>query len=136
MCRFGGKLIALEGPRMWTWRIILGSAALCLSIGLRSGHAENADDVQALYQKCKNENSAENLVCLGFIAGVANTMHLLAADGDHKRPDLEAFSMCGSPSYGAMTQTFMNWAEKHPEHWGMVQVGGVVIALHEKWPCQ
>ncbi len=38
--------------------------------------------------------------------------------------------------YGAMVQTFRNWAEKHPEKWGARRYMGVMLALRETWPCK
>jgi hypothetical protein len=50
--------------------------------------------------------------------------------------DLVPLSMCsGQASYGAMMQTFVNWAQAHPEGWSENQAYGVIRALHEKWPC-
>lgn len=41
--------------------------------------------------------------------------------------------MCGDTTLGAMAQAFTNWAEKHPENWGIARILGVISALQETW---
>jgi len=36
----------------------------------------------------------------------------------------------------AMVQAFKNFAEKHPESWGMEAVTGVAMALRTTWLCR
>jgi len=43
---------------------------------------------------------------------------------------------CGTATVGAAAQSFINWAEKHPEHWTDQRNDGVETALRETWPCK
>jgi hypothetical protein len=91
--------------------------------------------IQGLYDDCKNYSSVQSSFCLGYISGIGDAMHFI--EGFRKKmPDVESFAMCGAPSYGAMVQAFINWAEKHPEDWMRSRVYGVMLALGQTWPCE
>jgi len=91
--------------------------------------------IQLMYERCKGEMAGERgHYCLGYVEGVAQVMIIIGALGR------DEFSMCprppvGLPSGAAMIQAFMNWAEKHLEHWSEMEVVGVSLALSSSWPC-
>jgi hypothetical protein len=96
----------------------------------------NDQNIQRLYYMCqKPDGSIERTICAGYISGIADVMLLFAAKPKNTDTALDAFSMCGTPSHGAMVQAFVNWAEQHPEEWEKPQAAGVIIALRLKWPC-
>jgi hypothetical protein len=112
--------------------ILLSALVLC-----RQAEAQDKPDqtVQGLYMACKETNmdQFDRGRCLGFISGIGDVMAVIGSG----RHDLQ-LGLCGpspTPTYGAMIQAFMNWAEKHPEQWNIAQEAGVVIALRETWPC-
>lgn len=108
-------------------RALMATAAISLLLSTATASA----DVQRLYNRCKEPESSQlNFVCLGYIAGVGETMDFLGLDrASHP------FAICGRPSHGAMVQAFINWAEKHPSEWKESEVFGVMQALAESWPC-
>ena len=108
-----------------------------------SASQEVRKDVQELYQLCKHESGRE--FCLGYISGVADHMLLtgafLRAHGkglkEEDRDLLVDLSAClkATTSFEGVVQTFINWAEKHPEEGNLTMHLGVVEALSEIWPC-
>jgi Rap1a immunity proteins len=113
---------------------------LCALVGLSPlvitpAVAETRNDVQELYQWCKDQTagSAYNSYCLGVVVGVSQTLYHVG-ELDHGHP----LAICGEPgpTIGAEAQAFINWAEKNPDKWGWPAANGVIIALKEKWPCK
>ena len=71
----------------------------------------------------------QTALCTGYISGVGDMM------AKYGKLQAAGFSMCGSPSNGAMAQAFENWAKAHPEPWADPQILGVATALTVTWPC-
>jgi hypothetical protein len=123
------------------WRYLLNCSVLALacSVVLASFSmkaAANDQTVQDLYRKCKEPfGSFENALCIGYVTAIGDAM-IVWATKTGESALAKSFSMCGSASYGAMIQAFINWAEQHPEEWGQPRVAGVVLALREKWACK
>jgi Rap1a immunity proteins len=100
-------------------------------------------DVQELYELCKHESGRD--FCLGYISGIADHMLLngafLRSHGkgfrEEERDLLADLSACPktTESFGNVVQTFLTWAEKHPEEQNLTMHLGVVEALSEIWPC-
>jgi Rap1a immunity proteins len=96
--------------------------------------AASTQDVQGLYNSCKSPlGSGERTFCLGYISGIADQLSWM---GENKAQHPEIAAICGQPSYGAMTQAFVNFAEKNPQTWGLHRIVGVVTALQLNWPCK
>ena len=125
-------------------RLFLIAAILAgLLFAFPSASQEVRKDVQELYQLCKHESGRE--FCLGYISGVADHMLLtgvfLRAHGkelkEEERDLLVDLSACvkATMSFEGVVQTFINWAEKHPEEGNLTMHLGVVEALSEIWPC-
>jgi hypothetical protein len=119
-----------------SWR----TAGACLiltamTLGLVSpGHAiDSSQTVQALYQFCKSPE--EDALCLGFISGVGDAMQLIGV-GVEQEPELLPFAICRKPSYGAMVQAFIKWAEQNTGEWETNRIVGVMTALRANWPCK
>jgi hypothetical protein len=90
--------------------------------------------IQRLYEQCTGTNVRELNFCTGYIIGVAET---LAQNGLHKSTRGQSVCWQGlSIDYAATVQVFKNWAQKHPEAWGLLRYGGVMWALKETWPCK
>ena len=109
-----------------------------MTLGLVSpGHAiDSSQTVQALYQFCKSPDDRSRYgLCLGFITGVGDTMQLIGV-GVEQQPDNAPFGICGKPSYGAMVQAFVNWAEQNPGESESNRIVGVISALRANWPCR
>lgn len=96
-------------------------------------------NVQAQLNECKDTESGLYAVCLGEIAGISSVMLLnagiLKGAGIGKTKVPVMCTVGQSPSYGAMIQVFINWAERHPEHWDMSPQIGIMLALEDTWPC-
>jgi Rap1a immunity proteins len=125
-----------------TWRapgafiLIMGVAVLGLN---NRAEAVDMDTVQALYGWCNDDREKD--ICLGYISGVYDTMRLVGAASTTEFPGSiavrNAMGLCpnNSTTYGAAMQVFKNWAERHPEMWSESRGFGVMLALHEAWPC-
>jgi hypothetical protein len=102
-------------------------------IGLSHAYAAE-HDIQSLYNICKMPpTSPEFAICVGYISGVGDTLQFMSVD-KHRDPDVQPFAICGTPSYGAMIQAFVNWTEKHPKEWTRDRITGAMLALGENWP--
>lgn len=103
-------------------------ALVVAALVLLASPAFAADEtVEQLNLKCRQAGPT-GMFCLGFTAGVANAMFLSSGDikacpGDHLI------------SHGAIQRAFIEWADLHPEHWGMSSLVGVVLAVQATWPC-
>ena len=126
-------------------KIPFGALILLLFINAASAD-DRKNDVQRLYQDCKATDHFRELLCMGFVSGVGAQMsltgRLAAAERREGRLSTGAssefvfsISICTNPSNGAKLQAFNNWAEKHPEFWGLSQTVGVMVALREAFPC-
>lgn len=95
--------------------------------------ADPAVSVQGLYQQCTG-GTPEQVYCLGYITGVAESMIVLGGGRDSSA---HSFGVCSKVtiSPAAEVQAFKNWAERHPEMWGQIRYIGVLFALREHWPC-
>ena len=109
-----------------------------LLVAAQSSAAEVPPEVtvQALLTNCKAVSgpnpglSTDANFCLGYISGVGDYLKGMGLAGTNP-----ALSICGDISYGAAVQAFINWGQKHPEHWQENRLFGVVLALRELWPC-
>jgi hypothetical protein len=113
-------------------------AAAILAFGLTSASADDLN-IQALYEACKSQdlNSSRYGLCLGYVAGIGDLMHAFGAYSQKSQDEnFIAFSICGKPSYGAIVQAFVNWAEANPQRWSDDRLFGVAEALRATWPCQ
>lgn len=101
-------------------------------------------NVQTLLSYCKAlSGTQEYWFCQGFVGGVGDQMILngIAINlpgGPRFPPYFRNIAACsGDPvTWGAMIQSFVNWAEKHPENWQAPGTLGVNTAVRETWPCQ
>jgi hypothetical protein len=111
---------------------MIGTGVLVGLIVLGSAQELRAADdhvvtVQELYQRCRAIDAADVTrpydvgLCDGYISGVGD-MYL---------------TKCHiTASYGAMAQSFMNWAPAHPQDWLKPQLYGVLAALSSVWLCR
>jgi hypothetical protein len=96
--------------------------------------ATNPNYIQFLRDACHADGTTGLAhYCLGFIEGAGQMM---AINGSAHSPE---FSMCPPggqiPTGGAMIQSFLTWADKHPEAWAQQALAGVYLALARTWPC-
>jgi hypothetical protein len=101
--------------------------------------AKAGDNVQTFLQKCTSQTNATDIsYCYGRVTGIFETMGLNGASFSHQFNPLKTLTVCVDPppSYGAEVQAFINWANNHPEKWGMPDSVGVAGAMSETWPCQ
>jgi hypothetical protein len=118
----------------------MGRVALAIVCSaLVPSHARAYDTVQELLTQCQESATPRELTCLGFVAGVSETLkvigHLMKEASPDQRRTLSVFATCGKSTYGADVQAFINWAKSHPERWSGHPTLGVIDALQEKWPC-
>lgn len=104
-------------------------------------------DVQKLRDLCKKpDHDVEAVYCLGFVVGIADVMTMNATqiskapNGSPVRTYLAASGICTpdyrAPSGGALIQAFLNWADRHPEKWGIDAGTGVGLAFQDTWRCK
>jgi Rap1a immunity proteins len=101
-------------------------------------HAQSeTSSVQLMYGACKEEIADAHGApfCVGYIEGVAQVMILNGIQGRG------GLAMCtippaSIPSGRALVQSFMNWAEKHPEHWSVFVLVGVSAGVSFTRPCR
>src|SRR5262249_58191681 len=105
-----GSLIR-HSPRLWC-------GLLCLLTSLSAANAaDSKQDVQSLYNFCKDQKAPQYGLCLGYISGIADILYFLRAyNQEHPQKEAIPFQLCETPSYGAMAQAFVNWAEKNPQY--------------------
>jgi hypothetical protein len=121
---------------MSTFRAGLILAAMTIGLVSRGHAVDSSQTDQALYQLCKSpENSPPYGLCLGFISGVGDAMQLIGV-GVEREPETMPFAICEKPSYGAMVQAFINWAEQNPGKWESNRIVGAMTALRANWPCK
>jgi hypothetical protein len=120
--------------RMISGRLLISVAALALGL-LRptvAGALGELQSVQSLLDACKSSTaSVQYAACVGYIAGVGDMMQMLGVDKEQHT----LFAICAKPSYGAMVQAYINWAEANPKEWGENRLFGVMLALGENWAC-
>ena len=119
-------------------RLFLTTILLMLSAHVCAAQTAVSKDssVQALRAECKMPpGHADFARCIHYVAGVADMLALVGSSskGSEVR---QMLGKCGSGSYGAYVQAFINWADQHPEKWGEHRSFGVAYALTEKWPCR
>jgi hypothetical protein len=95
-----------------------------------------SSSIQRLYEEC-NGTKVEQLYCTGYISATMESMMTIGAD-ESARTSARNFGICPkvAVSGNASVQVFKNWAQKHPETWGLFRYLGVAVALRETWPCQ
>jgi hypothetical protein len=89
--------------------------------------------VQSLYQHCTASAIHELMFCAGYFTSSIDNMMVLGAD-----VSTHAYGICPKTaiSAGAATQAFKNWAQGHPEAWGIQRYLGVLWAMQAVWPCK
>lgn len=128
---------------LMTTLAIAGGAATATSVGAEKSApvdlaALQAKDpstsIQSLYEQCTGADISKRNFCTGYIVGVSET---LSEVGLQKSARASGICFNGlSIDYAAAVQVFKNWAEKHPEAWGLPRYAGVMWALKETWPCK
>lgn len=119
-----------------------GGALLCAAmIAMPAKAEERTQTVQALYDDCTSSNLVRQDFCNGVAHGVGTVMTMLSRDADkaqtaEDRQLILRYAACGYWTVGAAVQAFKNWAAKHPERWSDSGQVGVMIAIHETWPCK
>src|SRR5262249_32448595 len=98
--------------------------------------ADDMQDVQSLYSMCKNQDAPGFGVCLGYISGVTEMLQSMRVHNERHPETAVPFALCDNPTYGAILQAFINWAEKNPQEWHQHRLAGVVMAIHQTWPCK
>jgi Rap1a immunity proteins len=89
--------------------------------------------IQYLYELCTGADITKRNFCTGYIVGLAETLGEIGL-----QKSARSTGICwkgASVDYAAAVQVFKNWAEKHPEAWGLPRYAGVMWALKEIWPC-
>lgn len=120
---------------------VVGTALASTSVAADNGSLDIAalqakdpsTSIESLYEQCNETDLYKQTFCAAYIAGVAEILGRVGLDKS-ARP-LSGICWKGDVSYSAMVQAFKNWAQKHPEAWGMPRYGGVMWALKETWPC-
>lgn len=116
----------------------LTSASLAADSNVPDSAALRASDpavsIQRLYEECSGTDLHKQMFCLGYIRATIDNMMIIGASGGEAA---QSFGICpkGPITTGAGKQVFTNWAQKHPEAWGLIQYIGVAFALKETWPC-
>jgi hypothetical protein len=112
--------------------IVLASTSVAADIGALQAK-DPSTSIESLYKQCDDTDLYKQTFCVAYIVGVAEILGRVGLDKS-ARP-LTGICWKGDVSYSAMVQAFKNWAQKHPEAWGIPRYGGVMWALKETWPC-
>lgn len=106
------------------------------------------NSIQALRFSCMQpERSVGYSVCLGFVAGMSQSMQLNGRTLERISPNdatavehLASAGLCTSeapfPTESTGVQAFLSWADRNPDKWNSNASIGVTRALIEIWPCQ
>jgi hypothetical protein len=117
--------------RIW----ILGAILLLPCGGANADHPLGlANTAHELYGSCIGEVRNE-MYCLGFLRGVADTLKLQDAMG-MANPNWTWCFEEESVSNAQILQAFKNWHAKHPELWNDPAPVAVTLALRDAWPCK
>lgn len=116
-------------------RLMLAAVVLCLCPVARADEYT----VENLLKRCE-VGSSDYGYCEGLFVAAS---YVMGTNGGftalHLIPrDVTLLSLCSNghmPTIGAQIQAFKNWANAHPESWGITDVIGVGAALHQTWPC-
>ena len=115
-----------------------------------AGAVEDRYNTQHLYKSCISRDPTESLVCMSYLAGVADTMANVATFSRalaESEPSSEGAAMtkkfedgagiCAPKNYtgGLLKQIFVNWALKHPTNWTDHRLIGAMESLHDAFPC-
>jgi hypothetical protein len=112
-------------------------------VGCAAAHAQSkgpASTVQEMYMHCKSEVATDQVDCISYLRGVADTMMAvqsfrLAEKSKEGQTALAPLTVCMSRvSGGQLEQVFINWAEANPTMWQEPR-GYALAALHKTWPC-
>jgi hypothetical protein len=71
----------------------------------------------------------------GYLAWAQQMMRTLCMNGFGSEVS-NYLRMGSNPSPAAGVQTFLNWAEDHPERCGEPALSGVVLAFSSMFPCE
>ena len=118
-------------------RTIIFGVALLVGVA-RASCAEPATDpfsTQFLRETCQQEGTPQSQhFCLGFLEGAGQVMTVNGYQ--HHQP----FAICPPnnqiPTGTELIQSFITWADKHPEHWSEEALPSAAHAFQETWPCQ
>jgi len=106
------------------------------------------NSIQALRFSCRQpERSVGYSVCLGFVAGMSQSMQLNGRTLDRISPTdtvameyLANTGLCTAetpfPTEITGIQAFLSWADRNQDKWNSNASVGVTRALVEIWPCQ
>lgn len=96
--------------------------------------------VEALLHGCEAAREGQegygSAYCHGVINGVAAVMRMNCMSMEDGAEPWLSLSMGEIPSVAAAQQAFINWAIRHPEKWGVPDISGASLALHETFPCE
>ena len=99
-------------------RGLLWCGLFCLLTSLSAANAaDSKQDVQSIYNICKDQNAPQFGLCLGYITGVADMLFFLHAYNQQHPQEAIPFQLC-------IVQAFVNWAEKNPQYWGEAPATG------------
>jgi hypothetical protein len=109
-------------------RLVINAVVLSFILAAHALPSRPGTDgtVQFLREDCRApHHSSQEAQCLGYIRGAAD--QLFAQE-----------QIClAAPSAGeAGVQAFLDWADKHPQSWGVPTWTGVMAALVQAWPCR
>lgn len=74
--------------------------------------------------------------CIGFVTGVWYMMNMNCINEDFREVIPPEFQAGYISSWRAMVQTFLNWAEDHPESWEELAFVGIFSSLSSTFPCE
>jgi len=106
------------------------------------------NSIKALRFSCRQpERTVGYSVCLGFVAGMSQSMQLNGRTLDRISPTdtvameyLADTGLCTAetpfPTEITGVQAFLSWADRNPDKWNSNASVGVMRALVEIWPCQ
>lgn len=87
---------------------------------------EDVFKAETLKKICTSKNTSEQGWCIGYMLGFAEGHQISAAS---------LFCADGKFSSEQLTQSFKNYMDDNPQHWGKFRAAVLAASLHESFPC-
>jgi hypothetical protein len=121
---------------MKIWAAIAAVATICAGVpGVVSAEA-GANNIQDLLDDCESADNLDFGICIGVMKGVSAVTDLnCTAIRKGAKADIWAADTIGV-TFGAMQQSFINWAKANPNLWGYDGAWGATVAISSTFPCR
>ena len=97
-----------------------------------AGLAQGIKNGNHIYSECRSDVQAEEALCIGYIAGVAEVFLAFARDlPESQRP----FCTAPGQTVGQLTDVVLKWLDEHPEKRHLNGSDVIALAMAGAFPC-